>query len=431
MEHHASEARLESAAAAAGKEAIPSAVLADLYRAHYTGILRLCRRYLRDDAEAEDAAQETFLAAHKSLLGGSVPVWPLAWLRTIARNTCWERSQRRSREPVAASETAGAEGPADAFTDAVISEQRSELLQAVVELPLHQQQAFVLCEVAGHSYAEAAARLAVTESALESLLVRARRQLRRRLRPLAGSLQGVWSLPVSLLNRLGDNVDGVGSAAATAGRVGALPAAVKLAAATVGVAVIGGGSLVARDVGHRPPLARQTARTEAPAYPASRVPTSNRPPAVASPAWATSGARVVAGPTTRASAAGGDRREIDHPSPHTTSDRASVDEHSAPRGDISGGDGETSANAAAASGDGAPTSALPLDGSSPGSGTSGGDSTGGDSGDGRSVAVTTATPESAPAAEGDGSGQGPDSPSSGDQPTAAASDGGDGGTPSG
>ena len=41
--------------------------VADLYRAHHAAIFGVCRRYLRDDAEAEDATQETFLAAHKSL----------------------------------------------------------------------------------------------------------------------------------------------------------------------------------------------------------------------------------------------------------------------------------------------------------------------------------------------------------------------------
>jgi RNA polymerase sigma-70 factor (ECF subfamily) len=241
------EQRLESATTAK-TEVMPPVVVADLYRAHHVAIFRLCSRYLRDNAEAEDATQETFLAAHKSLLGGTSPVQPLAWLATIARNTCWERAQRRMREPLGVTAAHETSARADAFTDAVRSDERAQLLQAVGELPNQQQKAFVLCEVAGHSYSEAASRLDVSESALDALLVRARRRLRQRLQPLAGSVQGIAGFPLALLNRLGGGADGVASTAATAARAGALPVAAKLAAATVSVAVIGGGSQVAHDV---------------------------------------------------------------------------------------------------------------------------------------------------------------------------------------
>ncbi|MER3408847.1 MAG: hypothetical protein C4306_01805, partial [Thermoleophilia bacterium] len=76
--------------------------LAELYDRHGRTILGLCRLLLRDPAEAEDAAQQTFLSALASLRSGTVPRHPAAWLATIARNECWERIQRRMRQPLAA-----------------------------------------------------------------------------------------------------------------------------------------------------------------------------------------------------------------------------------------------------------------------------------------------------------------------------------------
>ncbi len=56
------------------------------------------------------------------------------------------------------------------------------LLAAVQALPTRQREAVVLTYAAGLSNAEAAAALGVSVGAIESLLVRARRDLRQRLR---------------------------------------------------------------------------------------------------------------------------------------------------------------------------------------------------------------------------------------------------------
>src|SRR3990172_9602580 len=60
----------------------------------------LCRVLLRDPHDAEDAAQQTFLSAHKSLLGGTHPRDPAAWLAAVARNEGRGRARERMREPL-------------------------------------------------------------------------------------------------------------------------------------------------------------------------------------------------------------------------------------------------------------------------------------------------------------------------------------------
>jgi RNA polymerase sigma factor (sigma-70 family) len=153
------------------------ALLVDYDQRYRPLIERLCRILLRDAVEAEDAAQQTFLLAYQSLLAGTRPRQPRAWLCTIARRECWARTHRIRREHAHAWVQ-----PAAQLDPAEHSVLRSELelLNAGLNgLPARQRQAIVLRELAGLSYGQLAAALDVSESAAEALLVRARRSLRR------------------------------------------------------------------------------------------------------------------------------------------------------------------------------------------------------------------------------------------------------------
>ena len=57
-----------------------------LWAAHARLVRGLCRLLLRDPQEAEDAAQQTFLSAYRSLVSGTRPENGGAWLATIAAN---------------------------------------------------------------------------------------------------------------------------------------------------------------------------------------------------------------------------------------------------------------------------------------------------------------------------------------------------------
>src|SRR3954469_15643625 len=56
-----------------------------LYALHHRMVTGLCRALLRDQSEAEDAAQQVFLSAHRSLLNGATPREPAAWLGPTPR----------------------------------------------------------------------------------------------------------------------------------------------------------------------------------------------------------------------------------------------------------------------------------------------------------------------------------------------------------
>jgi RNA polymerase sigma-70 factor (ECF subfamily) len=71
---------------------------AELVRRHHAAIRGLCLSMLDDAAEAEDAAQEAFLSAHKSLKRFQGKSTFGSWLYRIAANRCLDRLRRRKRD---------------------------------------------------------------------------------------------------------------------------------------------------------------------------------------------------------------------------------------------------------------------------------------------------------------------------------------------
>jgi RNA polymerase sigma factor (sigma-70 family) len=139
-------------------------------------VFGLCRLLLRDPVEAEDATQQVFLAAHRSVTGGSPPRDPVPWLAAIARNEC--RARSRSRRRAASELPLRAESLPDPVAAAARTADLDALWRALADLPRRQRKAFLLRELGGLSYRELGVALGVTQPAVESLLFRARKRLR-------------------------------------------------------------------------------------------------------------------------------------------------------------------------------------------------------------------------------------------------------------
>jgi RNA polymerase sigma factor CnrH len=182
----------------------------ELFERHSDRIFRFCRRELGSREEAEDAVQATFLNAFRALRRGVVPESEAPWLYAIAQNVCLERARarrRRGRIEFGCDAEALHEGVA-----ATPERRGLELLRlrdAIASMPPRQREAIVLREWRGLSYAEIGERLGLSQSAVETLLFRARRALaqgletpvrgRRRLRSafdlswLAGAVKGAFA----------------------------------------------------------------------------------------------------------------------------------------------------------------------------------------------------------------------------------------------
>jgi RNA polymerase sigma-70 factor (ECF subfamily) len=217
----------------------PALQIGRLHEQHHRMVDALCRLLLRDPVEAEDAVQQTFLSAFASLIAGTVPRQPAAWLAAIARRECWARTAQRRRRPLPLEEAGDPAAGTDVFEDAIRSADFAALWSAINALPRTQRKAFLMRELSGLSYSEVAVALGVTESAIESLLVRARRQLRDGLATTASTANVALTPLVFLQQRLLRLLGGNPAARTGAATAVGLPAAVKLTATTAAVVAIG------------------------------------------------------------------------------------------------------------------------------------------------------------------------------------------------
>lgn len=148
----------------------------------------LATRLLGSRAEAEDVAQETFLRAwrHIDRWRPGQARWG-TWLCRVALNLCRDRLRRP--RPLALDEELADSHPspvAGLQAEAVAVQVRA----ALDRLPERQREALVLCYYEQMSNIEAAQVMEVSVEALESLLSRARRGLRRDLAGQASDLLG-------------------------------------------------------------------------------------------------------------------------------------------------------------------------------------------------------------------------------------------------
>jgi RNA polymerase sigma factor (sigma-70 family) len=207
-----------------------------IFERHGSTVLGLCRALLRNEHEAEDALQQTFLAAYRSLLNGVEPRHPAAWLATIARNECWRISERRMREPLDGMDPPG-QLP-DPGAQAAVRSDLQQLWAAIGELPQQQREALLLRELSGLSYSELCVRLDLTKPAVESLLFRARRRLRERLRIVSGSAAALAAPLAAFRDALARLTGGLPDPSVVPGQAGPLVA--KLVAGAATVVAVGG-----------------------------------------------------------------------------------------------------------------------------------------------------------------------------------------------
>jgi len=166
-------------------------------------VYSLCLRLLGNPQAAEDATQEAFLSAYRSISrfeGGNFR----SWLLRIAANESKDELRRRSRRDRAGSldQMFGTlEAPIEVRDPSPGAESELErkelgatLQQALDRLPFDQRQAVVLLDVHGYRYEEIAAMTGSSLGTVKSRIHRARERLRRDLSALAEPLTATWRL---------------------------------------------------------------------------------------------------------------------------------------------------------------------------------------------------------------------------------------------
>jgi RNA polymerase sigma factor (sigma-70 family) len=154
-------------------------------------LFRLARATLRDDAEAEDALQEAYIAAYRNLGQFRGEAALATWLSRLVLNECLARLRRTARRNVIAPifspapeerldemATSTLENPDDA---AMRDEVRALLERKIDELPEAYRAVFVLRCVEELSVEETAACLDLPEATVRTRQFRARGLLRESL----------------------------------------------------------------------------------------------------------------------------------------------------------------------------------------------------------------------------------------------------------
>lgn len=159
----------------------------ELVRKYERPVLSTAYRYLGDRVAAEDAAQDIFLKVWRRARTFKGKSSFSTWLFRIAVNHCLnfrEKRRRRRAEPLEEGIPDARPGPAERYE----AEATSRLVrEAMGGLPGKQRMALILSKFEGRSYKEIAHMMGVSLSSVESLIFRAKQNLKKKLLPLRES----------------------------------------------------------------------------------------------------------------------------------------------------------------------------------------------------------------------------------------------------
>jgi RNA polymerase sigma-70 factor (ECF subfamily) len=179
-----------------------------LMRRYNQRLYRAARAILRDDAEAEDVLQQTYLNAYAHLGQFAHRASFATWLTRIAVHEALARRRRRAAFGEVESMLNDPDGEGmpspipDPEQEALSGELRSLLEKSIDALPTTYRAVFVLREVEELTTAETAECVGLSEDVVKTRLHRARAMLRKAIDGRVGRLDGLFPFGAERCDRV-------------------------------------------------------------------------------------------------------------------------------------------------------------------------------------------------------------------------------------
>lgn len=156
----------------------PSSALGFFFSDHHRWLLQHVQRRLRNQADAEDTAAETFCQLLAARIDPGSIEQPRAYLSTIARRLIYDRHRRRQLEQAYLARLAAlpeelAPSPEERH---LLIEALAAIDRALDGLPLVVKRAFLYSQLDGLTYVDIATRLNVSERTVGRYMTQALRQ---------------------------------------------------------------------------------------------------------------------------------------------------------------------------------------------------------------------------------------------------------------
>lgn len=165
---------------------------------------RLIARIIKDDAMAQDLAQETFISAYRALPSFRGDAQFYTWLYRIAVNTAKKYLVKQKRNPVLSESTVAAAdetgeqalerlaeaSPATPETQYAAKQVGMAVNAAMNDLPEELREALLLREIEGLSYEEISQAMQCPVGTVRSRIFRAREAVSKRIRPMLEQRSG-------------------------------------------------------------------------------------------------------------------------------------------------------------------------------------------------------------------------------------------------
>jgi RNA polymerase sigma-70 factor (ECF subfamily) len=146
-------------------------------------VFRLAFSMLRNETQAEDAAQEVFLRIWRALPGYHGGASVGTWVYTITRNTCLSELKKRAASATVSLDCLQAELGPDTLPALQSCDPQAgagqDVLTLLGQLPEKYRQAITLFYLEQKAYGETAAMLGVPLGTVKTLLFRAKKELLR------------------------------------------------------------------------------------------------------------------------------------------------------------------------------------------------------------------------------------------------------------